>query len=181
MSHSRISSKIKDPQPIYLTVSKAVLLISTAACQLMVFLTGAGLIYNRASYGSEIARMGGAFIFSAVLMTTGAVLCCFRKSVANVISAVISAAGLVICLSMLAKLTDHADRSGWSDNYTMLPVSGMYRSRVLPVIFPALLTVVITAVQYFSYDLREERRLKRERRKAQENAPAPPIVEDDDE
>ena len=134
----------------------------------MTALSGAGLIYNRESYGTELRNIGIFLLISAALMVSGAFLCLLRKKIANILSAVFSSAGLVLCLVMLKQLTDHADLRGWTDKYTMLPVSDMYMRRIMPCIIPAALTVIIAAVQ-----LRSEHRSKKA---AEDNAAAPPIV-----
>lgn len=115
----------------------------------MTVLSGAGLIYNSDSYGAELKNTGIFLIISAVLMLSGAVLCLFRKKLPNILAILFTAGGLVLCLVMLHKLTDHADMSGWTDKYTMLPVSDMYTRRILPSIVPAALTAIIAAIQLF--------------------------------
>lgn len=157
--------------------AKVIMLVMTAVWGIfMTSLTGAGLLYNSASYGPYITRIGALFIVSAVLMTAGAVLCIFRRTMPNLISLICSCAGLALCLVMLYKLTQHADSAGWSDKFTMEPISGMYMRRVLPVIIPAVLAAIIAAVQLFSYEAAEERRERRRRRQEEKDAPAPPIV-----
>ncbi len=160
-----------------MTAAKAVLLVMTAVWSLfMTSLAGAGLIHNRASYGAEIERTGVLFLVSAGLLTAGALLCLFRKTLPNVLSLTFSLIGLTLCMVMLYRIARHADLAGWSDKYTMEPISGMYKRRLLPVILPAGLTLVIAAVQIFSYEAAEERRERRRRREEKKNAPAPPIV-----
>ena len=142
----------------------------------MPVLAGSGLLYNRESYGDDMTKTGIFMIISAILMTVGAVLCLFRKNLPNILSAVLSVGGLVLCLAMLKILTAHADASGWTDKYTLSPVSGMYTARLLPCILPAAMAVIIAAVQLCSYDLREQCRARKARKLAKKNAPAPPIV-----
>lgn len=163
---------------IFLTVIKIIMIILTVIYSvLMVCLAGAGLIYNGDSYGSSITALGALLIVSGVLMTAGAVLCLFRKNMLNIISIFFSIGGLALCLTMLFRLTNHADSAGWSDNYNMTPVSDMYKSRILPVIAPAALSVIAALIRLFSYDGAEERRLKKEKRIEEENRPVPKIVE----
>ncbi|WP_173385476.1 hypothetical protein [Ruminococcus flavefaciens] len=160
-----------------MTAAKAVMLVLSLvfSCAMPV-LAGSGLLYNRESYGDDMAKTGIFMIISAILMTVGAVLCLFRKNLPNILSAVLSVGGLILCLAMLKILTDHADASGWTDKYTLSPVSGMYTARILPCIIPAVMAAVIAAVQLCSYDLREQRRARKARKLAEKNAPAPPIV-----
>lgn len=108
----------------------------------MVNLSGAGLIYNKSGYGAEIAAVGVFLIISGILMTSGAFLSLSGKKFLNIISVVSSISGLVLCLVMLYILCSHADKSGWRDNYTLAPVSGMYRERILPVIIPACMSLI---------------------------------------
>lgn len=103
----------------------------------MVCMTGAGLIYNSSSYGAEITYTGIFLIFSGILMTSGVFLSLSQKKSKNTASVACSLAGLIICLVSLHLLCAHADSAGWCDNYTLLPVSDMYRRRIMPVIVPS--------------------------------------------
>lgn len=118
----------------------------------MPLLTGAGLVYNRESYGGSIASTGILMILSAVLMTSGAFLCLPGKKLLDKLSVPMSASGLALCMFMLKRLTAHADSSGWTDKYTLEPISSMYSSRILPCIAPVAIAVVIAAAQIFSGD-----------------------------
>ncbi|MBR5681992.1 MAG: hypothetical protein IKW96_01750 [Ruminococcus sp.] len=151
------------------------LLLSAFFSGAMTALSGAGLVYNRGSYGESLADTGFFLIISAALMVSGAVLCLFRKNLPDILSIILSFAGLVLCMVMLKKLTGHADASGWTDKYTLEPVSGMYIRRILPCIVPVLMSGAIAAVQLGSYELKEQRRAK----KAEKNAPAPPIIDEE--
>ncbi len=163
---------------IFLTAIKIIMMILTVIYSLvMVCLAGAGLIYNGDSYGSSITALGILLIVSGVLMTVGAALCLFRKNLSNIISIFFSVGGLGLCLVMLFRLADHADRAGWSDNYNMTPVSDMYISRILPVIAPVGLAVTAALIRLFSYEGAEERRLRKKKRIEEENKPVPKIVE----
>lgn len=106
----------------------------------MTCFAGIGLIYNKSSYGEKIEITGIFLIISGILMTSGAFLCLFRKKSVTIISLTCSVIGLILCLSMLYLLCSHADSAGWCDNYTMNPVSDMYRKRILPVIIPSLIS-----------------------------------------
>lgn len=157
-------------------VAKALMVILTAVYPLfMVVLSGAGLIYNRESYGSTLTIVGGALIASGVIMSAGAILCLFGK---NITSALCSGGGLALCMAMLHKLCEHADRAGWSDKFTMAPISDMYKARILPCIVPVALAAVIATVQYYSYESAEERRRRRESKEEAANAPAAKIIDD---
>lgn len=144
----------------------------------MTILSGAGLIYNRESYGSGMAATGFFLIVSAVLMTLGAILCIFRRNAANILSLIFSSCGFILCMVMLHRLISHADRCGWTDKYTFQPISSMYRSRILPCIIPVALSVAVALIQLFSYDMIQYRRQRKAEKEAKENAPAPPIIDD---
>jgi FtsH-binding integral membrane protein len=149
-----------------LTVCKVItLLLSLWFSGAMTALSGAGLIYNSESYGAELTNTGVFLIISTVLMVSGAVLCLFRKKLPNILAILFATGGLAICLVMLHKLTDHADTSGWTDKYTMLPISDMYTRRILPGIVPCALTAIIAAIQLFS-----------QRRPTKKDEKAPSIV-----
>lgn len=111
----------------------------------MVCMTGAGLLYNSSSYGTKIAYIGVFLIFSGILMTSGAFLSISQKKSKNTASLACSLVGLIICLVSLYLLCVHADGAGWCDNYTLMPVSDMYRRRILPVIVPSAIST-ITAI-----------------------------------
>lgn len=152
MNRKNVKSSHKK-ENVPMKAAKAItLLLSLYFSCAMPILTGAGLLSNRSSYGSKLAETGVFFIFAAVLMTLGAFLCLFRKKLTNILSAFLSVSGLVLCMVMLKKLTDHADASGWTDKFTLEPISGMYETRLLPCIAPALLTAIIAIVQMFSYN-----------------------------
>ncbi len=176
MNAKKMKKMPRKRSPI-MTAAKAVMLVLSLvfSCAMPV-LAGSGLLYNRESYGEDLAKTGIFMIISAILMTAGAVLCLSGKNLPNILAVFLSAGGLVLCLAMLKTLTDHADASGWTDKYTLSPVSGMYTARILPCILPAAMAVIIAAVQLCSYDLREQRRAKKARKLAEKNAPAPPIV-----
>ena len=83
-------------------------------------------------------------------------------------------------MTMLHKLALHADKSGWSDKYTMAPISDMYRSRLIPSIIPTVLVIFVAVAQLLSLELKEERRERRKLKKDKENAPAPSVLADDE-
>ena len=176
MSHKNKNILPKKSSPL-MTAAKLSALVSSLVFCGMTALSGAGLIYNRQSYGSELAAAGLLFIISAAMMTSGAVLCLFRKNIPNTAAIVLSAAGLVICLIILKKLTDRADAGGWTDKYTLEPISGMYNRRILPCIIPAAVTAAISAVQLCSYELKEQRRARKAAKLAKKNSPAPSILD----
>lgn len=156
-------------------ILKIIMLVLTAlySCT-MTILSGAGLYYNRESYGEKLENIGILMIVSGILMTVGAVLCLFRKNILNIISLVFSCSGFALCMTMLYKLCDHADRAGWSDNYNMSPISDMYKSRIMPCIAPFVIAVAVAVLQLLSYEAAEQRRIK----KLKENAPAPKILDE---
>lgn len=122
-------------------IIRIIMIISTLIYPLfMTCFAGIGLIYNKSSYGKKIEITGIFLIISGILIISGAFLCLFRKKSVNIISLSCSVIGLILCLSMLYLLCSHADSAGWCDNYTMNPVSGMYRKRILPVIIPSLIS-----------------------------------------
>lgn len=131
--------------PLFLAV-KIIILVLTAVYPLaMVCTAGAGLIYNGKSYGTTLVTCGVLFIVSGIFMTAGALMCLPRKKLPNIISAVMSIAGLAVCLTVLFIVCSHADNAGWVNSRTLKPVSDMYKFRILPVIIPSL-TAIITAI-----------------------------------
>lgn len=140
--------KITEKNSVSMKLTKAVTaLLSAIYCLFMPAMTGAGLLYNGRSYGAELSRVGALFIVAAALMSAAAVLCFFRKKTANVLAVIFSFSGASLCLAMLRKLCIHADRSGWSDKFTMEQISHMYQRRLLPCILPAVLIIAVSVIQ----------------------------------
>lgn len=108
---------------------------------IMVCTAGAGLIYNGESYGRELESVGIWLIISGLAMTLGTIGTFFRKRIFRIISAIFTVVGLAVCLVMVYKVCSHADYAGWVDNFTMEPVSRMYRERLLPVIVPSVMSL----------------------------------------
>lgn len=126
---------------------KLVLLLAAIYfCFAMPFLTGAGLVYNRESYGTELSCIGIFFIISAFMMLAGTVFCISGKKIRHILSVIFTSTGCIFCMILLKKLTDHADRSGWADKLDMTPISAMYERRLLPCIIPVLLIIIADAV-----------------------------------
>lgn len=165
----------------YMNTAKAVTLVLTAVYPLfMTCMTGAGIYYNRSSYGAVFANYGILLMLSGVLMTAGAILCIFRKSITNLASLFFTSTGLIMCLAILSKLVKRAKANGWhgSGVYENVSASSLFQTRLLPCMIPAGLAAVIALCQYFSYDLGEERREKKRRKEAAENAPTASIIDD---
>ena len=166
--------KNKRKRPLMMLAKAAMLCLTAIYPLFMVVLSGAGLLYNKANYGEDIALTGKLLIVSGAVMAAGAVLCLFRRNICNAVSLFCSGGGLALCMSMMYKLCQHADSAGWSDKYTMTPISDMYRSRIMPSIVPAVIAVIIALLQLFSYEAAEERRKRRESKEV----PASKIIGD---
>lgn len=174
------TAEIKKSKSLML-VLKAVLIILTIIYPLiMVSLTGAGLIYtgssyvlDREEYGHTLTFIGTLLVASGLAVTLGALLSCIKKNIAAVI---LSCSGFALCMVMLYKLVNYANQNGWSDKYTMEPISTMYMARIVPVIAPFILATVIAVIQLFSYEEAEKRRIKRQLKEEKENEPSPPIL-----
>ncbi len=127
---------------LYIAYMIIMVILTVIYSLIMVCLAGAGLIYNGESYGSELVNVGVWLIISGLLMTSGAVLSFLKKRIFLVLSAIFTVIGLILCLVMIYILCTQADSAGWADNYTMEPVSRMYKERLLPVIMPAVMVIV---------------------------------------
>lgn len=126
-------------------IIRSIMIILTLVYPLfMTCLAGMGLIYNKASYGRNMEIIGILMIISGLSMTSGAFMCLFRKKSVNIISLTCSISGLILCLAMLYLLCSHADNAGWVDNYTLNPISDMYRARILPVTIPSAISTGIS-------------------------------------
>ena len=155
----KITEKTSLPMKL---LKAAIVILSAIYCLFMPALTGAGLLYNSDSYGEKLTRIGALFIISAAIMSAAAVLCFFRKKAANIMAVIFSFSGTALCLAMLRKLCIHADKSGWSDKFTMEQISRMYERRLLPCIIPAALIIACAVI--------------RMRQKPTENAPYTSIL-----
>lgn len=171
------NNKKSTKNQVFLKILKiaAMLLTLCISCAMPV-LSGAGLIYNRESYGIELERVGIFLILSGVFMTIGAVLCFFRKNIANISAIIFSSGGFILCMAMLSKLAAHADKSGWSDKYTMSPISDMYRSRLIPCVIPVALVIIAAVIQLLVYEPDKDG----SERRNHENEKAPSVLGADD-
>ncbi len=111
----------------------------------MTIMTGTGIIYNYKNYSKEVFYIGISMIVSGILMTSGTVFCLLKKKKFNILSVILWIIGILVCMITLYKLCVYADFNGWNRN--LLPVSNMYKSRILPVILPFLLDVSVSQVQ----------------------------------
>lgn len=168
---SKRKNHFRKQSPI-MTAAKILLIILTAVYPFfMTMMTGIGILSNSEQYGSRISFCGGALVISGAAMTAAAILCLFRKSLPNLIAVTAAVPGFAVCMTALYKLVSHAESAGWMGHgaYSLVPVSDMYRQRIFPVILPFLLTLIIAAVQFFSYAAAEERREKKKKLEKAEN------------
>ena len=126
---------------LYIAYMIIMVILTVIYSLIMVCMAGAGLIYNGDSYGRQLVNVGIWLIISGVLMTSGTAAAFLKKRFFLVLSVIFTVAGLLLCLVMVYILCTHADSAGWADNYTMEPVSRMYRERLLPVIVPAVMAI----------------------------------------
>lgn len=155
---------------------KVLLIASTAVYPLfMDLLSGIGWISTYSRYGSEFTVIGTVMVISSGLMSAAVVLCLLKKNISAVVT---ETAGFAAAMTIMIKMMNIADERGWSDMYTMQPASDMYRNRILPTVIPFVLLIAAAVLQYFSYDEKVKRRLKREEKEKKENMPAPKILGD---
>ncbi|MGN0580498.1 MAG: hypothetical protein ACI4JE_06450 [Ruminococcus sp.] len=165
--------RINRKKPLMIIMKLILTLLTAVFSMFMVIMTGSGLIYNSESYGPEMRSLGIVFIAAAALMGLGNLFIWLKMNVFSLIS---SSTGFIMCMMSLYKLKNHADAAGWSDKYTMEPISSMYVQRIMPVIIPFLLAVIIALMQFFSYEAAEKRRIRKDEKKKKEDAPSPPII-----
>lgn len=172
--------KNKKKQSPLLSAAKAVgVILAFIFPGAMAIPAGAGIMSHRDSYGDELWAQGLLLLISGAAMIVGALLCISRKELPNILALVLDIPGIVLCMAMLYKIADHADRAGWSDKFTMEPISEMYKERLIPCVIPAALILVTALVQLFSEEVTSARRQRKKLRTERENAPAPPIIGDD--
>lgn len=138
-----------------ITAVKALTLVLTMIYPLfMTVMTGSGLLYNRISYGSYITTLAVLLIFSGVFITVGILLTLPRKKLFSIISLPVTVCSFILFMAVLSRLTKFADKQGWqgSGRYIGISVSNMYKSRLMPVVFPAAAAVIIALIQCFLYD-----------------------------
>jgi hypothetical protein len=104
-------------------------------------------VLNCNKYSKELTFFGILMILGGLTMTAASVLCILKKYKSAVI---LSPTGLALSLISLFYISHHADFAGWSDKYTMQPISDMYIERNLPVIIPFLICVILSAFKLFS-------------------------------
>lgn len=160
-----------------ITLFLKILLIAATAVFVLCFdlLSGIGWISTYGSYDSAYTAMGVVMLVSVGLMTASAVLCMLKFNITAVVTEII---GFSLAMFSLVKMMGYADELGWSSELTMQPASDIFRNRVLPTIAPFVLLLATAVLQYFSYDARVKRRIKKEEKERRENMPAPKIIED---
>ena len=155
MSKNNIRSKNIDNSAI--KVLKVILAVLTIIYPLMMnLLSGFGMfiewnnsdfVLNCNKYSKELTFFGILMILGGLTMTAASVLCILKKYKSAII---LSPTGLALSLISLFYVSHHADFAGWSDKYTMQPISNMYIERNLPVIIPFLICVILSAFKLFS-------------------------------
>lgn len=136
---------------------KIILMVLTIIYPLtMNLLSGSGMfiewndsdfVFNWHKYSSEISFFGSIMIAGGLIMTSASVLCVLKK---YKLSVILSPIGVTASLIALFFISRHADFAGWSDKYSMQPISSMYLHRNLPVIFPFIICVVLSSFKLFS-------------------------------
>lgn len=114
---------------------------------------------------------GGLLCAAAVLVLLGV-----RKQLWRLNYAAIGCCvpGLTACMVVLQQFCTYADQNFPGIRETMQPVSELYRDRILPTVFPALLAAVLAVWNLLDEEAREYRHV----RKAAAQAEAPKILED---
>ena len=171
--------------PKILKITLAVLLLASAAVYpgFMAMMSASGWVYNvrEGNYPEVFRSFAGWMYAGGGLLCIGALLAVLSMKPKRWILAPAAlgcaGSGLAASLSSLYRFTAYADQhfSGIGDS--MQPVSDLYRDRLLPVILPAVLTVIFAAWNLLSEETRDYRSQKRAERLARENAPAPKIIE----
>ncbi len=157
-------------------ILKICLIISTAVFPLfMNLMSGIGWISTYTRYSNEIRTMGIIILISSALMTLALIFCLLKF---NLFAIFTECLGFTVTMTVLTKMMNYADNNGWSNQITMQPASDLYRNRILPTIIPFVLLITIALLQYFSYEEKVKRKIKREEKEKKENMTAPKIIND---
>lgn len=168
-----LTSKEKITQKVLFFI-KILLIISTLIFPLFInIMSGIGWISTYSKYGGEFTICGVIMIVSSVLMAAATIFCLCKF---NISAAVSGSLGFITAMVILYKMMYYADERGWSDRFTMQPASDIYRNRILPTIIPFIFLIAAVVIQYFSYDEKVKRKLRREEKERKENMPAPKIL-----
>lgn len=133
-------------KPLLTAVMVIMVILTLVYSLVMPIMAGAGLLYNGDSYGSRLVKVGICLIISGIIMTAGNLLSLGRKRNFCIISVIMTAVGLILCLAMVYILCSHADSAGWADSHTAEPVSRMYRERLLPAVIPCIFAITTNIV-----------------------------------
>lgn len=126
-----------------LITAKIILAVLTLIYPLFtVMLSGAGLIVNGNSYGIKLMICGIIWIISGLLSASGSIFCITGK---NIPAVILSSTGFLLCMIILSVVTAHAEKYAWfMPFYGKSDVAGMYRKRIMPSVFPFVLTILIS-------------------------------------
>ncbi|MBQ8959746.1 MAG: hypothetical protein IJ071_00815 [Ruminococcus sp.] len=170
----------KKHSPLLGAVKAAAVILAVVFPGAMAIPAGAGIMSHRDTYGDELWAQGLLLLISGAAVLLAGLLTLSRKSLPNILALLLDIPGIALCMAMVYKICDHADRAGWSDKFTMEPVSHMYKGRLIPCVIPAALILIIAVLQLSSEEASAERRRRRQLRLEKENAPAPPVIDEED-
>lgn len=166
-------------QKIIHTLLIVLLLLSFVLYGFMAVMSAAGWLYNvREGNYPDIFRSFAQWMYAGTALLFAAVILVLLSSKSRFCYCALAAMpcaglGLTACLSSLYRFCVYADQNFSGIGDTMQPVSELYRDRLLPLIFPAVLCFVLAAWHFWSEDARDFRNKKR----AADDAPAPGILE----
>lgn len=172
---NRITKKEKITKNI-LFIIKIFLIISTVIFPIVMnLLSGIGWISTYTKYGAEFTAMGIVLLISSALMTVALILCLLKFNISAVL---LQCVGFTAAMVALVKMMNYADEGGWIHHSTMQPASDIFRNHIMPTLIPFVLLVAVASLQYFAYDQKVKRRLKREEKEKKKNLTAPKILDD---
>lgn len=174
------------PQALKIVRILLIVLLLLSAAVYAVFMpqmSAAGWQYNvdEGNYPQLFAAFATWMRIGSVLICAGVVLCLLglrvKLWICNLLAVLSAAAGLGSCLTVLWKFTKYADLNFPGMDETMRSVSGMYRDRLLPVIFPVALLCILCVWQLTSYEVQVYRKQQQEEKRLRDEAQAPKILD----
>lgn len=162
----------------------AVVILTVIYPAFMAMMSAAGWMHNvgTGAYPAMFRSLAGFMFTGGGLVCAGTISAMLgiraRWWKCNIAGIASGCVGCGMCLAVLRRFCTYADEhfSGIGDD--LMPVSQLYRDRLLPILLVTVLLTVLCLWQIFTDPAREFRIRKRREQAERENAPAPKILGD---